>query len=160
MLFRSGRYDEIWEHIEAHAAWLGEERGSPVPTKEAVADWYDEVYLPVVRIVRASVPTFYRLEATETALALGPGDTHDVVWRAVPKEDRTIELVDMGSTPVVLAAADASRPADASRVSQHASHPADVEPARARMAAGGVMSMTWVGGLQLTRSLSAGSGDS
>jgi hypothetical protein len=45
-------YDRLLEHIEVHRWYLGEQRGSFVPYSEAVVSWYDQVYLPLVRIIR------------------------------------------------------------------------------------------------------------
>jgi hypothetical protein len=47
-----GRYDEIWDHILMHREWLSERNERPVETAEAVADWYDHMYLPIFRVVR------------------------------------------------------------------------------------------------------------
>lgn len=48
-----GDYDALWDHIEAHRRWLEEElEGRPVPVEEAVCRWYDNVYSPLVRIMR------------------------------------------------------------------------------------------------------------
>jgi hypothetical protein len=47
-----GRYDELWDHILIKQAQMSEERGSEAPISEAVEHWYDEVYLPIVRIAR------------------------------------------------------------------------------------------------------------
>jgi hypothetical protein len=47
-----GRYDEIWDQILLHQEWMSEHCGRPVTTAEAVTDWYDNIYLPVVRVVR------------------------------------------------------------------------------------------------------------
>jgi nucleotide-binding universal stress UspA family protein len=47
-----GRYPELLEHIEVHRYFMGLERQREIPYEEAVADWYDQVYLPVVRVIR------------------------------------------------------------------------------------------------------------
>jgi hypothetical protein len=49
-----GQYDELLEHIDAHRWFMGIEQQREVPYEEAVADWYDTVYLPVVRAIRDS----------------------------------------------------------------------------------------------------------
>jgi ParB-like nuclease domain len=50
---RLGRYDEILRHIAGHAYFLGLERsGEPVSVEEAAASWYDNVYLPVIDVIR------------------------------------------------------------------------------------------------------------
>jgi hypothetical protein len=47
-----GRYDEIWEHIEGHRDWLSAIRHEPVSDGEAVADWYEYIYGPIVEVAR------------------------------------------------------------------------------------------------------------
>ena len=47
-----GRYDEIWEHIQGHRDWLAAIRHEPVTVQEAVADWYDYIYGPIVEVAR------------------------------------------------------------------------------------------------------------
>jgi hypothetical protein len=47
-----GHYDIIYEHILGHRYFMGLERGEEVPLSEAVADWFDEVYRPIVDVVR------------------------------------------------------------------------------------------------------------
>lgn len=47
-----GGYARLIEHIAVHRYFLGEERQSKVPQGEAVASWYDNVYLPVIQIIR------------------------------------------------------------------------------------------------------------
>ncbi len=46
-----GRYDEIWEQILEHQEMLRALLGAEVTTEQAVLDWYDHVYLPIVRVV-------------------------------------------------------------------------------------------------------------
>jgi len=45
-------YPKLLEHINVHRWFMGEKRKSPVPYSEAVAHWYDKVYLPLVEIIR------------------------------------------------------------------------------------------------------------
>jgi hypothetical protein len=47
-----GGYNQLREHILVHGYYLGIERSAPVPLLEAVASWYDYVYMPVVRLIR------------------------------------------------------------------------------------------------------------
>ena len=44
-------YDQLLEHISTHRWYLGVERKSEVPYAEAVASWFDKVYLPVVEVI-------------------------------------------------------------------------------------------------------------
>ena len=49
---RLGRYDELLKQILGHQYFLGIERGHAVPLPEAAASWYDNVYRPVVDVIR------------------------------------------------------------------------------------------------------------
>ncbi len=51
-LTESGRYSSLKEHIDVHRYYLGLERKGEVPYEEAVASWYDNVYMPIVRKIR------------------------------------------------------------------------------------------------------------
>jgi hypothetical protein len=47
-----GGYQQLREHISVHLYFLGLERKAPVSTVEAVASWYDHVYMPVIHLIR------------------------------------------------------------------------------------------------------------
>jgi hypothetical protein len=47
-----GRYQDLLTHIEAHQHYLEQRLGQLVPWEEAVTGWYDNVYLPLVRLIR------------------------------------------------------------------------------------------------------------
>jgi nucleotide-binding universal stress UspA family protein len=47
-----GRYQVLLEHIDVHRYFMGLDFQRDVEYPEAVAHWYDTVYLPVVRIIR------------------------------------------------------------------------------------------------------------
>ena len=47
-----GQFRQLEAEIEARRQALERERGRPVTTVEAAADWYDHVYLPVVQLIR------------------------------------------------------------------------------------------------------------
>lgn len=47
-----GQYQALEEHIEVHRYFMGLEQKLVIPYEEAGAHWYDEVYLPVVRVIR------------------------------------------------------------------------------------------------------------
>jgi hypothetical protein len=49
---RLGRYDEIFKHILGHGYFLGLEKGRAVSLSEAAASWYDNVYVPVMKVIR------------------------------------------------------------------------------------------------------------
>lgn len=45
-------YSRLLEHIETHRWFMGEQYQRPIQWEEAVTSWYDEVYLPLVRVIR------------------------------------------------------------------------------------------------------------
>ena len=50
----AGGYQQIIEHIATHRHYMQLEQQREVSDAEAVADWYDNVYLPVVEAIRAN----------------------------------------------------------------------------------------------------------
>jgi ParB-like nuclease domain len=49
---RLGRYDEMLAHIFGHRYFMGLERAAEPSIEEAAADWYDNVYLPIIKVIR------------------------------------------------------------------------------------------------------------
>ena len=47
-----GQYRVLEEHIAVHRYFMGLEQKQEIPYEEAVAHFYDEIYLPVVRVIR------------------------------------------------------------------------------------------------------------
>lgn len=47
-----GQYEVLKEHIAVHRYFMGLEQRREIGYEEAVTHWYDEVYLPVVQIIR------------------------------------------------------------------------------------------------------------
>jgi len=47
-----GGYERLLEHIAVHRHFMGLEQQRFIPEDEAVCDWYDDLYLPLVRIIR------------------------------------------------------------------------------------------------------------
>jgi nucleotide-binding universal stress UspA family protein len=47
-----GQYETLREHISVHRYFMGIDQERPIPYPEAVAHWYDTVYLPVVESIR------------------------------------------------------------------------------------------------------------
>jgi hypothetical protein len=45
-------YERLLEHIALHHDSMGQEASRPASREEAICDWYDHVYLPLVRIIR------------------------------------------------------------------------------------------------------------
>ncbi len=46
-----GRYDVLLEHISAHRWYMGIDQKRPVEWEEALLDWYDKIYLPMVQVI-------------------------------------------------------------------------------------------------------------
>ncbi|MBV9791967.1 MAG: hypothetical protein JOZ51_27525 [Chloroflexi bacterium] len=65
-----GGYLELIRHINWQRACLSAVRGTPVSSEEAVGDWYDTVYLPLVTAIRASAARRHLPDRTETDLYL------------------------------------------------------------------------------------------
>jgi len=65
-----GQYRAIEEHIEVHRYFMGLEQKREIPYGEAVGHWYDEVYRPVVQVVRERGILRDFPERTETDLYL------------------------------------------------------------------------------------------
>jgi nucleotide-binding universal stress UspA family protein len=65
-----GKYPLLEEHIEVHRHFMGLEQERHIPYAKAVAHWYDEVYLPVVRLIRQRGLLRDFPERTETDLYL------------------------------------------------------------------------------------------
>ncbi len=45
-----GRYDEIWDQIEGHRLWLEHIWHRPASVAEAVNDWFEYIYCPIIRV--------------------------------------------------------------------------------------------------------------
>lgn len=63
-----GQYRVLREQIQQYWAWLQSEKGKDVPFSEAVTGWYDEIYLPVVEIIRRRAMLRHFPKRTETDL--------------------------------------------------------------------------------------------
>jgi hypothetical protein len=48
----AGGYDRLLEHIAVHRYFMGIDGQSDVSETEAVTDWYDTVYLPIIEAIR------------------------------------------------------------------------------------------------------------
>lgn len=47
-----GQYDQLLEHIAVHRWYLGEENKEEIALEEAVVSWYDQIYWPIIKIIR------------------------------------------------------------------------------------------------------------
>jgi hypothetical protein len=63
-----GLYDVLLEHIAVHRYYMGVEQQREVPWEEAVTHWYDQVYMPIVRVLREQDIPKHFPQRTETEL--------------------------------------------------------------------------------------------
>lgn len=65
-----GGYSNLIEHIKVHRWFMGEHLQSEVPWENAVVDWYDKVYCPLVTIIQENKILKKFPERTDTDLYL------------------------------------------------------------------------------------------
>ena len=65
-----GKYEQLLEHIHIHRYFMGHDLQRDISWEEAVAHWYDVVYLPTVEIIRESNLLEEFPDRTETDLYL------------------------------------------------------------------------------------------
>jgi hypothetical protein len=63
-----GRYDELLGHIREHKWYINLKKTEEIPFEQAAASWYDNVYLPIITIVRAAKLLSRFPQATEADL--------------------------------------------------------------------------------------------
>ena len=63
-----GGYLDLVRHINAHRYYLGQEQGRDIGRDEAVGDWYDSVYMPIVEVIREQQLLKFFPERTEADL--------------------------------------------------------------------------------------------
>ncbi len=47
-----GRFDELMNHINEHKWYLNLDKKEEIPFPDAALSWYDNVYMPIVRVIR------------------------------------------------------------------------------------------------------------
>jgi hypothetical protein len=47
-----GRFEEIREHVREHKWYMNLKKAEEIPFEEALLSWYDNVYMPIIRIIR------------------------------------------------------------------------------------------------------------
>jgi nucleotide-binding universal stress UspA family protein/uncharacterized ParB-like nuclease family protein len=111
-----GHYRVLLAQIEAYKrseTKRGETaRGRLTPYEEAVCHWYDEVYLPVMRVVREQGIMRYFPERTETDIYVLISERREQLEEALGWE------IDMGQTASALATAEQKRPRGLGRLWQ------------------------------------------
>jgi hypothetical protein len=89
-----GQYEKLLEHIRTHRWYLGIEKKHEVGNAEAVASWYDRVYLPTVEAIRATDALRDFPQRTEADLYLWITEHHWYLHHAAhPKGERLEDLV-------------------------------------------------------------------
>jgi nucleotide-binding universal stress UspA family protein len=89
-----GQYLEIIEHISVHRYFMGIEQNHEISYPEAVADWYDKVYLPVVEIIREHGLLKDFPGRTETDLYLWIADHRAALEKEVKSQVEVTSAVD------------------------------------------------------------------
>ena len=98
-----GQYKIIEEHISVHQYYMGLDQKRDIPYETAVAHWYDEVYLPVIKVInelglprriqnRTNADLYLWIAEHQAALENELGDridsrrvAHDIAARFSPK---------------------------------------------------------------------------
>jgi nucleotide-binding universal stress UspA family protein len=81
-----GGYRVLEEHIAVHRHFLGLEQQREIPSEEAAAHWYDQVYMPVVRAIREQGILRDFPGRTETDLYLWVSEHRAVLQEALQME--------------------------------------------------------------------------
>lgn len=68
MLTFPGQYETLKEHIRVHRHYMGNEQQREIPIPEATRHWYDQVYSPIVGIIREQEILYEFPDRTETDL--------------------------------------------------------------------------------------------
>lgn len=89
-----GQYEKLLEHISTHRWYLGIENKREIPYREAVASWYDRIYLPTIEAVRATDALRDFPDRSEADLYLWVTEHHWYLHQeALPKGRALKELV-------------------------------------------------------------------
>ena len=63
-----GRFEHLLKQVRCYQKHLSEEKGNPVPFEDVLMQWYDQIYLPIVSIIREGNFVSYFQGRTETDL--------------------------------------------------------------------------------------------
>jgi nucleotide-binding universal stress UspA family protein len=96
-----GQVPILLEHIEAHRYFMGLDEQREIPYNEAVGRWYDEVYLPIVQVIREQEVLQDFSERTETDLYLWVSEhraeLEEMLGWEIEPEAATADLVEQFS---------------------------------------------------------------
>ena len=100
----AGQYHLILEHIDVHRHYMGLEQMREIPYAEAAASWYDNVYLPIVQLVREQGVLRYFPDLTEAdiyvLLAEHRAELAEVLGWNVSLETAVTDLSKKKQTPM------------------------------------------------------------
>ena len=88
-----GQYDKLLEHISTHRWYLGNEQQREVSWPEAVASWYDRVYLPTVEAIRKTGALRDFPNRTEADLYLWTTEHHWNLHQAAHPKGESLETI-------------------------------------------------------------------
>jgi hypothetical protein len=88
-----GQYDKLREHISTHRWYLGTELNREISYPEAVASWYDRVYLPTVEAIRKTGALRDFPHRTEADLYLWTTEHHWYLHQAAHPKGETLETI-------------------------------------------------------------------
>src|SRR5213593_3414708 len=88
-----GQYDKLLEHISTHRWYLGTEQKREIGYPEAVASWYDRVYLPTVEAIRKTGALRDFPNRTESDLYLWTTEHHWYLHQAAHPKGESLETI-------------------------------------------------------------------
>lgn len=88
-----GQYDKLLEHISTHRWYLGTEQKREITYPEAVASWYDRVYLPTVEAIRKTGALRDFPNRTEADLYLWTTEHHWYLHKAAHPKGESLEAI-------------------------------------------------------------------
>jgi nucleotide-binding universal stress UspA family protein len=99
-----GQYPLLLEHIEVHRYFMGLDLQQEIPYEQALGHWYDEIYLPVVEVIREQGILQNFADRTETDLYLWlsehRADLEAALGWEIEPEAAAVDLVEQfGSGP-------------------------------------------------------------
>ncbi len=92
-----GRYEQLLDHISVHRYFMGVEEDHEIPYRDAVISWMENVYLPVIAVIRKSGILRDFPDRTETDLYLWLLRHRDEMakrlgWQVKP-EEAAVDLI-------------------------------------------------------------------
>ncbi|MGH2473028.1 MAG: hypothetical protein ACRDG6_11615, partial [Candidatus Limnocylindria bacterium] len=88
-----GQYDKLLEHISTHRWYIGTEQKREITYPEAVASWYDRVYLPTVEAIRKTGALRDFPNRTEADLYLWTTEHHWYLHQAAHPKGESLEAI-------------------------------------------------------------------